>query len=29
VVTELLLPPVASDGRVTAKALAGYRSESL
>ena len=29
VVTELLLPPVASDGRITAKALAGYRSESL
>ncbi|MGZ4465731.1 MAG: DUF6752 domain-containing protein [Nocardioides sp.] len=29
VVTELLLPPRSTDGRVTAKALAAYRSESL
>ena len=29
VVTELLLPPLASDSRVTARALAAYRNESL
>lgn len=29
IVTELLLPPRASDGRVTAKALNTYRNESL
>ena len=29
VVTELLLPPLASDGRITARALAAYRNESL